>query len=85
MAIKFQIRQAGGMHWLIGINPQSRRNPSGNSLNEIGAYIWEQKQSGCTVCEIAEGIAEQWDVTRAKAEADTQKFLQHLNEKIETK
>lgn len=85
MAIKFQIRQAGGMHWLIGINPQNGEIRPAILLNEIGAYIWEQKQRGCTVCEIAEGIAEQWDVTQEKAEADTQKFLQHLNEKIEAK
>jgi len=50
-------------------------------LNEVGAEIWTLADGSRSVREIAEAVAERYDVSPAQAEIDTIEFLCKLREK----
>ena len=50
------------------------------TLNELGAFIWQQLADDCTLDTIAARITAEYDVDDATARADAENFLQSLHE-----
>lgn len=50
------------------------------SLNDVGAFLWEQLQTEQTLQTLAEAVTTTYDVSGEQAAADIEKFLSALRE-----
>lgn len=50
------------------------------SLNDVGAFLWEQLQTEQTPQTLAEALTNTYDVSETQAAADIEKFLASLRE-----
>ena len=48
------------------------------SLNEVGGDIWRRLVSPCSVAELIDGLAADYDATRATIEEDVQTLLRQM-------
>lgn len=49
------------------------------TLNEVGAYIWEQIDGKNTIAQIIEKVTEEYNIDAEKARKDVIQFMQQLN------
>ena len=58
--------------------PPEQQDGAEHDINEVGSLIWELCDGGRTVREIAEELAEEFDVDEATARRDALEFVQGL-------
>ena len=50
------------------------------TLNEVGAFIWEQLETPCTKTELEKTIMDEFDANRGVIAADLDRFLDEMVE-----
>ena len=77
----FLLRQVGGNHVVVPVGAQSVDFRCLITLNEVGAFLWKQMESACTVDSLVEALLAEYDVTADIARADVERFVSSLREK----
>lgn len=76
----YLLRTIAGETILIPTGAAARQLSGLVTLNELGAFIWQQLADDCTLDTIAARITAKYDVDDATARADAEDFLQSLQE-----
>lgn len=76
----YLLRTIAGETILIPTGAAARQLSGLVTLNELGAFIWQQLADDCTLDTIAARITAEYDVDDATARADAENFLQSLQE-----
>lgn len=76
----YLLRTIAGETILIPTGAAARQLSGLVTLNELGAFIWQQLADDCTLDTIAARITAEYDVDDATARADAENFLQYLHE-----
>ena len=76
----YLLRTIAGETILIPTGAAARQLSGLVTLNELGAFIWQQLADDCTLDTIAARITAEYDVDDATARADAEDFLQSLQE-----
>ena len=74
----FVIREVGGMITAVATGPASHHFHGVNTLNETGKLLLELLQQGYTEQQMADRLAEQYELDSAQALADVQAFTEKL-------
>lgn len=76
----FIIRKIGGYVMAVPIGTQTSDMHGMIALNESGEVLWNLLEKGATVEELADALAEYYEVEKAVALNDAQKFIDMLKE-----
>lgn len=72
----FMLRNVGGRYIVVAVGKAAEEFNGLITLNESGAFLWEQLAEGCTYEELLEKMLEEYDVTEMTARAGIDQFLQ---------
>ena len=75
---QFATRNIAGELVLVPVRENVARMTELFTLNEVGAFIWEQIDSQSTTQQLVEAIVANFDVEPALAQRDLEAFLQKL-------
>jgi hypothetical protein len=75
---EFVLQDVGGESLLIPVGSQVMEINGIITLNETGCYLWELLAEDCSLDELAEAVAERFDVTRAVAKVDVHHFTDEI-------
>ncbi|HXK60752.1 MAG TPA: PqqD family protein [Acidobacteriota bacterium] len=73
-------RRIAGENILVPIRGRLADMQNLFTLNEVGSYIWEQLSESTTADQIAERVANEFEIDRATALEDVEQFLKGLVE-----
>ncbi len=76
----FALRQVGGNHIVVPIGAQTLDFRCIITLNETGAFLWQQLQQECSVDDLVTALLAEYEVTETVARADVDKFIANLKE-----
>lgn len=76
----FILREVLGSPMVVATGDAARHFHGMIRLNETGGFIWRGLQDGLTEAQIAEKLAETYDVTPEKAAADVAALLSQMAE-----
>ena len=76
----FALRQVGGNHIVVPIGAQTIDFRCMITLNETGAFLWQQLQQERTAGDLAAALLAEYEVTEDVARADVDKFVANLKE-----
>ena len=76
----YLLRTIAGETILIPTGAAARQLSGLVTLNELGAFIWQQLADDCTLDTIAARITAEYDVDDATARADSENIYQSLHE-----
>lgn len=76
----FVLRQIGGHHIVVPIGVQTVDFNCMLTLNETGAFLWQQLQEECTQEQLITALLEEYDVSEQTARADVAKFVESLRQ-----
>lgn len=76
----FALRQVGGNHIVVPIGAQTLDFRCIITLNETGAFLWQQLQQERTADDLVAALLAEYEVTEAVARADVDKFVANLKE-----
>lgn len=71
----FVLRQVAGQGMVIAVGEASKEFHGMVKLNETGSKIWQGFADGLDQVQIAEKLADEYDVTLEKATADVEAFV----------
>jgi hypothetical protein len=71
-------RDIGGEIIIVPIRGSVGDLDGAYTLNEVGGAIWKRLDGRRDVAELADAIAEEFDVSRSEAERDVRDFLNEL-------
>lgn len=77
---RYQLRRAAGRCWLLDMEQSGAKSGGVISLNESGAFIWEQYVRLRSEDAVAELAAEHFGISREEGLADVRLFLRQLRE-----
>lgn len=72
----FMLRNVGGRYIVVAVGKAAEEFNGLITLNESGAFLWEQLAEGCTYEELLGKMLEEYDVTEMTARAGIDQFLQ---------
>lgn len=72
-------RKTGNEYVLVPVTNNIADMNSVYTLNETGAFIWEQIDGKRSVEEIISALTEEYDIDRESAEEDVFSFIENLN------
>lgn len=72
----FMLRNVGGRYVVVAVGKAAEEFNGLITLNESGAYLWEQLAEGCTYDDLLNGMLKEYDVTEMTARAGIDQFLQ---------
>lgn len=76
----FVLRQVGG-HWIVvPVGAQVIHFNCMITLNDTGAFLWQQLQNEHTAEELTEAMLQEYDVPREVAQADVAQFVEKLQQ-----
>ncbi|MCH5342937.1 MAG: PqqD family protein [Acetatifactor sp.] len=78
--MRYQLRYAAGMYWLLDIEQEGVPYKRPLSMNEVGARIWEMTEKGFTREQIVESLCGEYQAERELVESDVERFLAQLAE-----
>lgn len=79
----FILKEVAGSYVVVPIGENLVDFSAMITLNETGAFLWEQLQSEKNMPELVDTLLQEYNVDRATAEADVSDFIQILrNEKL---
>jgi methyltransferase-like protein len=71
-------RKTGNEYVLVPVTDNIADMDSVYTLNETGAFIWEQIDGEKTVEEIIEAVTEEYETDKTTAERDVIEFIGHI-------
>lgn len=74
----FVLREIAGDYVIVPTGKSALEFNGLITVNELGAFIWNQLQEETTADRIVEAIQEEYEVDRETAKADTEEFLEVL-------
>ncbi len=74
----YQLRHAAGIYWLLDMEQSGMPYVQPVPMNEMGAAIWNMRQRGLDMDEIAEKISETYEIPVEQAREDAGVFLAEL-------
>lgn len=78
--MRYQLRYAAGMYWLLDVEQEGVPYKRPLSMNEVGARIWEMTVKGATREQIVASLCGEYQASRELVEADVEQFLAQLAE-----
>lgn len=72
----FKLRRIDDLFVVIAGASASRDFHGMITLNESGAFLWEKLQNSAEESELVDALCAEYEIDRATAEADVQKFLE---------
>lgn len=76
----FVLRQIGGNHIVVPIGSQTIDFRCIITLNETGAFLWQQLQQERTAEDLVAALLAEYEVSEDVARADVDKFIVSLTE-----
>lgn len=76
----FVLRSVGGHSIVVPVGAQVVDFNCMITLNETGAFLWQQLQSEHTAQELTEALLAEYEVDSAVAEADVAQFIEKLQQ-----
>lgn len=76
----FVLRSVGGHSIVVPVGAQTIDFNCMITLNETGAFLWQQLQSERTAQELTEALLVEYEVESAVAEADVARFVEKLQQ-----
>lgn len=76
----FILRKVADSYVVVPVNKMTLDFNGIINLNETGAFLFELLQKGAEKDELVDKMLEEYDVDRAKAEADIDKFIQKVRD-----
>lgn len=80
MTLKYQLRYAAGVYWLLQMEQSGETELRPIQLNESGAYIWKLYQDGKQFQEISRHVSEKFGILENEASADVTEFFHTLQQ-----
>lgn len=74
----FILREIAGDYVIVPTGKTAQEFNGLITVNELGAFIWKQLMEDTTVDRIVEAITEAYEVDEDTAKADTQEFIELL-------
>ena len=74
----FVVRSIAGESVVVALGDASKKFNGIIKLNETGRLLWDRLSVGCEVEELVAAILAEYDVDRATAEADINRFVETL-------
>ncbi len=78
--MRFQLRYAAGMYWLLDMEQTGENYRRPLSMNEVGARIWEMTARGHDRDQIVDALCKEYQAERELVEPDVESFLRQLSE-----
>ncbi len=75
----FTVKEIAGQYVVIALGAASKIFNGIIKLNESGKFIWDKLAEGAERDAIVEALLAEYEVDRATAEADVDKFIEELN------
>lgn len=72
-------RKTGSEYVLVPVSNNIADMNSVFTLNETGAFIWEQIDGKKTIGEITEALVSEYEISPGEAEADVIEFVENLS------
>jgi hypothetical protein len=76
----FLLQNVGGQNLLVPLGSQVMDTNAIIMLNPTGSHVWELLATHSTTRELAEALADRFEVDLATAQADVQVFLDEITE-----
>lgn len=80
--MKYQLRHAAGLYWLLNMDQTSSNYRAPLPLNEVGAKIWECRSRNLSDEEISEVIAGEYNIDKLTVLKDIEEFNRQLSEEL---
>jgi hypothetical protein len=80
MTLKYQLRYAAGIYWLLQMEQSGETDLPPIMLNECGAYIWNLYQEGKQFDQISAHVSEKYEIKQKAAAADVTEFFDTLQQ-----
>ena len=77
----FLLRQVGDNNVVVPVGAQTVDFRCILTLNEVGAFLWKQMATDCTVADLVAALLAEYDVTAEVATADVERYVASLREK----
>ncbi len=76
----FMIREVADTYVVVAVGERSEQFNGMVNLNETGAFLWKRVECGAEREELVNGLLENYEVEKEKAEEDVDKFISVLSE-----
>ena len=78
--MRYQLRYAAGMYWLLDVEQEGIPYKRPLSMNEVGARIWEMTVKGLNRGQIVDSLCREYQADRELVEPDVEQFYAQLAE-----
>lgn len=78
--MKYQLRYAAGIYWLLDIGQEGVPYRKPLPMNEVGAAIWKMMVQGLDRKQIVEALCREYQVTDETVQRDVEQFQAQLAE-----
>ncbi|MCH5332538.1 MAG: PqqD family protein [Agathobacter sp.] len=75
---RYRLRRAAGLCWLLDMQQSGAKSAGVVSLNETGAFIWEQYMRLQSEEAVAEAVSACFSIPREESLEDVRQFLAQL-------
>ena len=75
---KYQVRYAAGQYWLLNMEQKGIPYQNPVVLNGVGAELWNRMQAGQTTDQMADHMAQQYDMPVCEIREDIIQFFKQL-------
>ena len=72
----FMLRSVGGRHIVVAVGKASEEFNGLITLNDSGAFLWNEISKGCTYDELLQKMLDTYEVTEMTARAGLDQFLE---------
>ncbi len=77
---RYQLRKAAGAYWLLDMEQSGAHSAEQATLNESGAFIWEQYAHFKSDVAVAEALSREFGISVEESLTDVRQFLEQLRE-----
>lgn len=75
---RYQLRYAAGLYWLLDMEQTGEEYVRPVTMNECGAYIWQNYTESVSETEIAEMLHQRYGISAEEALRDIKEFIEQL-------
>ncbi|MEG1432158.1 PqqD family protein [Eubacterium sp.] len=76
----FLLRNIAGENIVVSIGNEVMDFQKMITLNDTGAFLWQQLAQGCTLTELMEALVEEYEVDRTTAARDVEAFISKMTQ-----
>ena len=77
---RYQMRYAAGLYWLLDMEQTGREYRRPVTMNECGAYIWQNYIESVSEKKIADMLHQRYGISSEEALEDIREFIKQLQE-----